>query len=87
MCMTQLKLTRLLSFLVNGTTTAFTLPAPKPAPVTLAPTAAPVRETNPWAHAPTAAASQVTSTGAAPVAAVVGKMIDQKGYWNNPCLL
>lgn len=59
-------------FEVNGTTTAFTLPAPKPAPVTLAPTAAPVRETNPWAHAPTAAASQVTSTGAAPVAAVVG---------------
>ncbi|XP_077320697.1 protein numb homolog isoform X2 [Lithobates pipiens] len=59
-------------FEVNGTNTAFTLPAPKPAPVTVAPTAAPVRETNPWVHAPTAAASQVTSTGAAPVATVVG---------------
>lgn len=59
-------------FEVNGTTTAFTLPPPKPAPVTVAPTAAPVRETNPWAHPPTAAASQVTSTGAAPVATVVG---------------
>ncbi|XP_018427304.1 PREDICTED: protein numb homolog isoform X2 [Nanorana parkeri] len=59
-------------FEVNGTTSAFTLPAPKPAPVTVAPTTAPVRETNPWAHAPTAAALQVTSTGAAPVATVVG---------------
>ncbi|XP_072283687.1 protein numb homolog isoform X2 [Pyxicephalus adspersus] len=59
-------------FEVNGTTAAFTLPAPKPAPVTVAPTAAPVRETNPWANVPTAAASQVTSTGAAPVATVVG---------------
>ncbi|XP_063803736.1 protein numb homolog isoform X2 [Pseudophryne corroboree] len=59
-------------FEVNGTASAFTLPAPKSAQVSVAPTAAPVRETNPWASAPTASAPQVASTGAPPVATVVG---------------
>ncbi|KAM4013880.1 protein numb homolog isoform 1-T1 [Anomaloglossus baeobatrachus] len=59
-------------FEVNGTASAFTLPAAKPAQVSVAPAAAPVRETNPWAHAPTAAAQQVASTGAPPVVTVVG---------------
>ncbi|XP_056403036.1 protein numb homolog isoform X1 [Hyla sarda] len=59
-------------FEVNGTTSAFTLPAARPAQVSVAPTAAPVRETNPWANAPTASAQQVVNTGAPPVATVVG---------------
>ncbi|KAM3920123.1 protein numb homolog isoform 2-T2 [Leptodactylus fuscus] len=58
-------------FEVNGTASAFTLPAPKPVQVSVAPIAAPVRETNPWANAPTAPA-QVVSTGAPSVATVVG---------------
>ncbi|XP_075700661.1 protein numb homolog isoform X2 [Rhinoderma darwinii] len=59
-------------FEVNGTAPAFTLPAAKPAQVSVAPAAAPVRETNPWANAPTASAQQLASTGAPPVATVVG---------------
>ncbi|XP_069494746.1 protein numb homolog isoform X2 [Ambystoma mexicanum] len=39
---------------VNGTASAFCLPAPKPAQPAVAPAAMPVRETNPWASAPTA---------------------------------
>ncbi|XP_069805413.1 protein numb homolog isoform X2 [Dendropsophus ebraccatus] len=60
-------------FEVNGTASAFTLPAAKPpAQVTVAPPAAPVRETNPWANAPTASVQTVAATGAPPVATVVG---------------
>ncbi|XP_075048601.1 protein numb homolog isoform X2 [Mixophyes fleayi] len=59
-------------FEVNGTASAFTLPATKSAQVSVAPAAAPVRETNPWASAPTASAPQVASSGAPPVASVVG---------------
>ncbi|XP_066464446.1 protein numb homolog isoform X1 [Eleutherodactylus coqui] len=58
-------------FEVNGTASAFTLPAAKPSQVSVAPIAAPVRETNPWANARTSA-QQVASTGAQPVATVVG---------------
>ncbi|XP_040268797.1 protein numb homolog isoform X2 [Bufo bufo] len=59
-------------FEVNGTASAFTLPAAKPAQVSVAPAAAPVRETNPWANAPTVSAQQVASTGAPPVVTIVG---------------
>ncbi|KAM9293987.1 protein numb homolog [Gastrophryne carolinensis] len=54
-------------FEANGNPSAFTMPSAKPAPVTVAPAAAPVRETNPWANAPTVSASQVTSIGAVSV--------------------
>ncbi|XP_068110228.1 protein numb homolog isoform X2 [Hyperolius riggenbachi] len=59
-------------FEVNGTSSAFALPNAKPAPVTVSPSAAPVRETNPWANAPTAAPTQVTYTGTVPIPTVVG---------------
>lgn len=42
---------------VNGTASAFPLPVAKPATTTIAPAAMPVRDTNPWAHAPSASAS------------------------------
>ncbi|KAG8560924.1 hypothetical protein GDO81_015185 [Engystomops pustulosus] len=60
-------------FEVNGTAPAFTLPAAKPAQVSVSvPAAAPVRETNPWANAPTAPTQQAAGTGAKPMASVVG---------------
>lgn len=55
--------------LVNGTASAFSVLAAKPAQTPVAPTAIPVRETNPWAHAPAAPAA--AKTGA--VAALSGK--------------
>lgn len=48
--------------LVNGTASAFCVLAVKPSQAAVAPTAMPVRETNPWAHAPAAPAA---NTGAA----------------------
>ena len=52
--------------LVNGTASAFCVLAAKPSQAAVVPTAMPVRETNPWAHAPAA------NTGAAAV--VAGKI-------------
>lgn len=52
------------AFQVNGTASAFSLPAAKPAQPVVAPAAAmPVRETNPWAGAPVA--PTLTNSGAA----------------------
>lgn len=51
--------------LVNGTASAFCVLAAKPSQAAVMSTALPVRETNPWAHAPAA------HTGAAAV--VTGK--------------
>ncbi|KAJ7344776.1 hypothetical protein JRQ81_000726 [Phrynocephalus forsythii] len=48
------------AFQVNGTASAFHVLAAKPAQTTVAPTAMPVRETNPWAHAPAAPAAAKT---------------------------
>ncbi|KAM8807707.1 protein numb homolog [Eudromia elegans] len=50
------------AFQVNGTASAFCVLAAKPSQAAVVPTVMPVRETNPWAHAPAA------STGAAAVA-------------------
>ncbi|XP_025894363.1 protein numb homolog isoform X2 [Nothoprocta perdicaria] len=50
------------AFQVNGTASAFCVLAAKPSQAAVAPTVMPVRETNPWAHAPAA------STGAVAVA-------------------
>ncbi|CAM4686929.1 protein numb homolog isoform X2 [Lepidochelys kempii] len=50
------------AFQVNGTASAFCVLAVKPSQAAVAPTAMPVRETNPWAHAPAAPAA---NTGAA----------------------
>ncbi|XP_074765264.1 protein numb homolog [Athene noctua] len=51
------------AFQVNGTASAFCVLAAKPSQAAVVATAMPVRETNPWAHAPAA------STGAAAVVA------------------
>ncbi|XP_019406766.1 PREDICTED: protein numb homolog isoform X2 [Crocodylus porosus] len=51
------------AFQVNGTASAFSVLAAKPSQAAVVPTAMPVRETNPWAHAPAAPAA--TNTGAA----------------------
>lgn len=56
--------------LVNGTASAFSVLAAKPSQAAVVPTAMPVRETNPWAHAPATPAA--TNTGAA--ATVSGKI-------------
>ncbi|XP_030069655.1 protein numb homolog isoform X2 [Microcaecilia unicolor] len=45
------------AFQVNGTASAFCLPAAKPTQAAVTPTTMPVRETNPWAHAPAASNS------------------------------
>nr|XP_033806982.1 protein numb homolog isoform X6 [Geotrypetes seraphini] len=45
------------AFQVNGTASAFCLPAAKPTQVAVTPTTMPVRETNPWANAPAASHS------------------------------
>ncbi|XP_020842006.1 protein numb homolog isoform X1 [Phascolarctos cinereus] len=50
------------AFQANGTDPAFHVFAAKPAHTALAPTALPVRETNPWAHAPPAANKEVAAT-------------------------
>lgn len=50
--------------LVNGTASAFNVLAAKPVQTTVAPTAIPVRETNPWAHAPVAPAAAKTGAAA-----------------------
>ncbi|XP_029454560.1 protein numb homolog isoform X2 [Rhinatrema bivittatum] len=52
------------AFQVNGTASAFCLPAAKPTQAAVTPTM-PVRETNPWAHAPAASntGAAVTRTG------------------------
>ncbi|XP_075470385.1 protein numb homolog isoform X1 [Ascaphus truei] len=57
------------SFEVNGTASAFSLPAAKPAQVSVAPAAMPVRETNPWSNAPVPAHA---STEASSIATLVG---------------
>ncbi|XP_053553765.1 protein numb homolog isoform X2 [Bombina bombina] len=59
-------------FEVNGINPAFSLPAAKPAQVSVTSAAAPVRETNPWANVPTASALPLASTGASSVATLVG---------------
>ncbi|XP_042799641.1 protein numb homolog isoform X1 [Panthera leo] len=46
----------------NGTDSAFHVLAAKPAHTALAPVAKPVRETNPWAHAPDAANKGIAAT-------------------------
>ncbi|XP_049467347.1 protein numb homolog isoform X3 [Panthera uncia] len=46
----------------NGTDSAFHVLAAKPAHTALAPVAMPVRETNPWAHAPDAANKGIAAT-------------------------
>ncbi|XP_020665808.3 protein numb homolog isoform X1 [Pogona vitticeps] len=53
------------AFQVNGTASAFNVLAAKPAQTTVAPTAIPVCETNPWAHAPAAPAAAKTGAVAA----------------------
>ncbi|XP_074146182.1 protein numb homolog isoform X1 [Sminthopsis crassicaudata] len=50
------------AFQANGIDPAFHVFAAKPAQTALAPTALPVRETNPWAHAPPAANKEVAAT-------------------------
>ncbi|XP_053111577.1 protein numb homolog isoform X2 [Hemicordylus capensis] len=52
------------AFQVNGTASAFSVLAAKPSQTTVAPTAIPVRETNPWAHAPVAPAAAKTGAAA-----------------------
>uniref|UniRef100_A0A8C5Q6Y2 Protein numb homolog n=1 Tax=Leptobrachium leishanense TaxID=445787 RepID=A0A8C5Q6Y2_9ANUR len=59
-------------FEVNGNAASFTLPAAKPAQVSIAPPAVPVRETNPWANAPSAPTPSLASRGASSVTIVVG---------------
>ncbi|XP_060119281.1 protein numb homolog isoform X2 [Heteronotia binoei] len=49
---------------VNGTASAFSVLAAKPVQTTVAPTAIPVRETNPWAHAPVAPVAAKTGAAA-----------------------
>ncbi|XP_040333554.1 protein numb homolog isoform X5 [Herpailurus yagouaroundi] len=50
------------AFQANGTDSAFHVLAAKPAHTALAPVAMPVRETNPWAHAPDAANKGIAAT-------------------------
>ncbi|KAM6464019.1 protein numb homolog isoform 1-T5 [Liasis olivaceus] len=57
------------AFQVNGIAPAFHVFADKPAQTTIAPTAIPLRETNPWAQAPTAPAVAKTGAVASPSAA------------------
>lgn len=45
----------------NGTDPAFPVLTAKPANTALAPAAMPVRETNPWAHAPDAANKEIAA--------------------------
>lgn len=52
------------AFQVNGTASAFSVLAAKPAQTPVAPTAIPVRETNPWAQAPAAPAAAKTGAAA-----------------------
>ncbi|XP_063296282.1 protein numb homolog isoform X2 [Pelobates fuscus] len=59
-------------FEVNGNSAPFTLSAAKPIQVSVAPAAVPVRETNPWANAPSAPAPSVASSGAPSVTTLVG---------------
>ncbi|XP_013362613.1 PREDICTED: protein numb homolog isoform X2 [Chinchilla lanigera] len=49
------------AFPANGTDSAFHVLAAKPAHTALAPVAMPVRETNPWAHAPDAANKEIAA--------------------------
>lgn len=50
------------AFQANGTDSAFHVLAAKPAHTALAPVAMPVRETNPWAHAPDAVNKGIAAT-------------------------
>ncbi|XP_023364883.1 protein numb homolog isoform X4 [Otolemur garnettii] len=50
------------AFQANGTDPAFHVLAAKPAHTALAPVAMPVRETNPWAHAPDAGNKEIAAT-------------------------
>ncbi|XP_061467234.1 protein numb homolog isoform X2 [Rhineura floridana] len=50
------------AFQVNGTASAFSVLTAKPTQTTVAPTAIPVRETNPWAHAPATAKTGAAAT-------------------------
>uniref|UniRef100_A0A2K6FMX5 Protein numb homolog n=1 Tax=Propithecus coquereli TaxID=379532 RepID=A0A2K6FMX5_PROCO len=50
------------AFQANGTDSAFHVLAAKPAHTALSPVAMPVRETNPWAHAPDAANKEIAAT-------------------------
>ncbi|XP_073923710.1 protein numb homolog isoform X8 [Castor canadensis] len=50
------------AFQANGTDPAFHVLTAKPAHTALAPVAMPVRETNPWAHAPDAANKEIAAT-------------------------
>ncbi|XP_062973724.1 protein numb homolog isoform X1 [Elgaria multicarinata webbii] len=52
------------AFQVNGTASAFSVLAAKSTQTPVAPTAIPVRETNPWAHAPAAPAAAKTGAAA-----------------------
>ncbi|XP_074091874.1 protein numb homolog isoform X2 [Macrotis lagotis] len=76
------------AFQANGTDPAFHVFAAKPAQTALAPKAMPVRETNPWAHAPPAANMEVaaapsgTEWGPSPGAASPG--IFQIGHRRTP---
>ncbi|XP_041070031.1 protein numb homolog isoform X3 [Carcharodon carcharias] len=47
---------------VNGAASAFPLPVPAPAAPTMSPTVMPVRDTNPWAQAPTTSAGTAIAT-------------------------
>lgn len=47
--------------IANGTDSAFHVLTAKPANTALAPVAMPVRETNPWAHAPDAANKEIAA--------------------------
>ncbi|OCT64843.1 protein numb homolog isoform X2 [Xenopus laevis] len=71
------------SFEVNGTAYAFILPAATPAPVSVTTAAAPVRETNPWANAPAASHLPATTTGALPVAPLVGPVSSASSHQSN----
>ncbi|XP_021102478.1 protein numb homolog isoform X15 [Heterocephalus glaber] len=50
------------AFQANGSDSAFHVLSAKPAHTALAPIAMPVRETNPWAHAPDAANKEIAAT-------------------------
>ncbi|NP_001090828.1 protein numb homolog isoform X2 [Xenopus tropicalis] len=71
-------------FEVNGTASAFSLPAATPTPISVTSTAAaPVRETNPWANAPAASNLPVTTTGTLSVAPLVGPVPSSGTHQSN----
>lgn len=63
--------------LVNGTASAFCVLAAKPSQAAVVSTAMPVRETNPWAHAPaanTGAAAMVSGKTGSRSCALLGEL-------------